>query len=336
MINTLNSDITGIELSGLSISEVRFGDILVWPDGTPPIPPTPTPVAYYFALVPSAVTVQGIETIITLIESGYTPEWSIVTIPSWVNYLGEDEGRISLVVQPNTDLRREGSFVLSYVSDSTGGTQTFSIDISQAGAPYRITYHSSEMLTPYQTLVPYILDHTFSDGYGVIYLDSSLTGLPSMSFYSSTAPLFTEMTLPNGFTSIGGMALENCYYLSSVTIPDSVTSIGYDAFLYCRNLTGVTLPSGLTTIGETAFGNCEALTGITIPATITTIGGMAFWSCNNLTQITVKATTPPTLEGTDVFPWAGGCPIYVPAGSVNAYKTAPGWSYYSNRITAIP
>ena len=40
--------------------------------------------------------------------------------------------------------------------------------------------------------------------------------------------------------------------------------------------------------------------------------------------------------GTYVFNYTNDCPIYVPAGSVDVYKDAEGWSEYASRIQAIP
>jgi len=39
--------------------------------------------------------------------------------------------------------------------------------------------------------------------------------------------------------------------------------------------------------------------------------------------------------GRDVFYDTNNCPIYVPAASVDAYKSASGWSAYASRIQAI-
>jgi hypothetical protein len=65
---------------------------------------------------------------------------------------------------------------------------------------------------------------------------------------------------------------------------------------------------------------------------------------NNFVKLTVKATTPPTLtqNALKYATSSGGrynysnLMIYVPAASVDAYKTATGWSAYASKIQAIP
>ena len=59
----------------------------------------------------------------------------------------------------------------------------------------------------------------------------------------------------------------------------------------------------------------------------------AFDNCSSLTSITVNATTPPYL-GSSAFE-GSTCPIYVPAESVNAYKSAYSWIDYASRIQPI-
>ena len=81
---------------------------------------------------------------------------------------------------------------------------------------------------------------------------------------------------------------------------------------------------------------CVGLIGqLIIPNGVTTIEDYAFYQCSSLTSITVNATTPPTLGGENCFDNTNNCQIYVPAGSVNAYKTATNWSEYASRIQAI-
>ena len=109
-------------------------------------------------------------------------------------------------------------------------------------------------------------------------------------------------------------------YLSYLTaeVGDCITEIGDNAFQYCRNLTAVTLPSTIEVIHNYAF--------------TTEIYGE---TANHL-DIYINAVTPPTLDqdnvGADSF-FASDCTIYVPAASVNAYKTA--WPTYADKIEAM-
>ena len=118
------------------------------------------------------------------------------------------------------------------------------------------------------------------------------------------------------------------------TISDSVTTIGDYAFYMCTSLTSVTIPDSVISIGKSAFGGCSSLTSVTIPDSVTTIGVGAFKNCSNLTSVYCKAITPPA-GGVDMFYHnAYNRKIYVPMGSVDAYKSASGWSEYADDIVA--
>ena len=123
--------------------------------------------------------------------------------------------------------------------------------------------------------------------------------------------------------------------LVSVEIGDCVTSIGLGAFYQCSGLTSIDIPNSVTSIGNYAFAYCSSLTSCTIGSGATSIGNQAFINCSGLTSITVNATTPPELGSDNVFN-GSSCNIYVPAESVEAYKTASLWSSYADRIEAIP
>ena len=80
----------------------------------------------------------------------------------------------------------------------------------------------------------------------------------------------------------------------------------------------------LTTIGNSAFGWCEKLTTITIPTSVKNIEDYAFYKCPLLTTITFLSTTPPSMNGNNIFKDTPLKTINVPKGSKNAYETLKG------------
>ena len=146
----------------------------------------------------------------------------------------------------------------------------------------------------------------------------------------------SSFVIPDGVTGIGDDAFYNCTNLTNVMIPDSVTSIGKQAFYYCENLKSISIPNGVTSIGEEAFRYCKRLNTIEISNSVTSIGKQAFYYCKNLKTVTLEATTPPTFGSNMFYDCSYLTTIYVPAESVEAYKTASGWSTYAAKIQAIP
>ena len=143
-----------------------------------------------------------------------------------------------------------------------------------------------------------------------------------------------SITLPEGVTTIAFRAFYRCTSLASITLPEGVTTIGDDAFEYCTSLASITIPEGVTTIGSYAFRDCTSLASITLPEGVTTIGQFTFYNCPSLKSVYCKPTTPPTGRVNMFNNNASGRKIYVPASDddsiIKAYKAAEYWSSYAS------
>ena len=123
------------------------------------------------------------------------------------------------------------------------------------------------------------------------------------------------------------------------TINDGVSDypvyiIGNTAFGSCTDITSVTVEEGVNYISNFAFMGCSNLTTATLPSTITSFGNQVF-GYSGLTSITIRATSPADISENNPFADASSLAhIYVPAASVDAYKTA--WSDYASIIEEIP
>ena len=267
-----------------------------------------------------------------------TLDWEVKTEVEWLEIdptsgkAGKDI-KIQIKVAKNKDKEdRTG-----YADLTLSNNESYRITINQAGEgdenedivvdiPHNQIWYTSvdgKIVEPYSgekndfadaltTFGVNIVSNTYADGKGVIEFEGDVTTIGHDAFY-------------------------NCTSLTSITIPDSVTTIGTWAFAQCYDLTGLTIPDSVTTIEEWAFEDCSSLTSVTIPDSVTTIGMWAFGWCYSLTSVYCKPTTPPAAlfydEGWCAFDAnSSGCKIYVPMESVEAYKTAGGWSEYADDI----
>lgn len=166
----------------------------------------------------------------------------------------------------------------------------------------------------------------------------------------------TSVTLSSNVKQIDESAFMDCISLPSIVLQDGMTKVSNFVFESCYELANVNIPNGVTEIGINSFYDCLSLLDITIPRTVTKIGDFAFrvqeWTKEDQYQynkmlnvdknrvVKCLATIPPQI-GDSVFGIISGSgdiaqyKIYVPAASVNDYKTAQGWSEYADRIEPI-
>ena len=162
--------------------------------------------------------------------------------------------------------------------------------------------------------------------------------------------------IPNSVTKIQEHAFSGCSDLRSIKIPSSVTTIDDNAFSNCNSLDTVIINSNntcynfwvtpndtitnpriliignsVTSIYEYAFTECNSLISISIPASVTSIGNYAFRGCSNIGTIYSRNTNPPIIDNSSTFKSVSrSAKLYVPNGSVEAYKQANVWKEFYN------
>ena len=154
-----------------------------------------------------------------------------------------------------------------------------------------------------------------------------------------------SITIPSSVQNIGNWAFANCWELTSIEVNSSNTNFSSESgilfnknkttiMLYPQNKAGIeyTIPSTVSTIAQSAISN-KYLESITIPVSVVSIEWQGI-SRQIIKEIYSLNTTPPQLSDEDVNVNFSTCILYVPANSVNAYKSANIWGKFNN-ILAI-
>lgn len=166
------------------------------------------------------------------------------------------------------------------------------------------------------------------------------------AFYSQVFYDDYNLEIVNQPISYGGsqyVAFKNLS-LKEVRLSESATAVGPYAFSLCRSLESVELPEGLERIFFMAFQDCRRVDNLILPSTLKEVWYNSL-SFPGLKRLYCKATVPPEyIAGLpDALPFTGqglyreldtpkDIPVYVPVGSGELYRNAPGWDYFSNFI----
>lgn len=154
-----------------------------------------------------------------------------------------------------------------------------------------------------------------------------------------------RLTLPSGLTAIPNGLADNCMSLTEVNIPSGVTEIGKEAFYLCPLSGSMELPEGLTQIGGRAFSGSSGLTEVTFPSTLADLGQLSCEGWSGVRVIRCCSAVPPHCAispkgfgsfGEPDYSVNGGIltniPVYIPKGSIELYRNAPGWDCFFNFI----
>ena len=171
-----------------------------------------------------------------------------------------------------------------------------------------------------------------------ISLPENLTLIDKNAFSNCTNLAIVNMG--NSVVHIGDNAFNGCTSLKNIQLSNTLESIGTNAFLDC-SFKSIIIPDSVTSIGNYAFGSISTLTKVEIGPSVTDIGERAFFGCVYLEKVYVKSINPPSLGAEAFKEYNGAKPnciikdleaIYVPSESVDAYKSASGWSGYKDLI----
>ena len=109
-----------------------------------------------------------------------------------------------------------------------------------------------------------------------------------------------------------------------------VCSVESNAFENCTILKSVDFGC-VQDVNSNAFKNCTSLQTILFSNTITSILPLSFSGCTSINEIHIDKNKPPHIyENTFDEAIYNNCIVYVPEGSVNAYKNAEIWEKFAN------
>ncbi len=182
-----------------------------------------------------------------------------------------------------------------------------------------------------------ITKFTFQNCYSLraISIPDSVSSIGASAFRNCHS--LENIVVPEGVFRVENYTFLNCYSLGFISIPDSVAEIISGAFQTNSSLGPISIPNSVTNIEARAFKTCRSLACVTIPRGVTSIGANAFGSCYGVVEYHLKPVNPPALADVNAFEGiSSDCIIYIPKGSLEAYKTAANWSTYASHMREEP
>ena len=176
-------------------------------------------------------------------------------------------------------------------------------------------------------------DYTFSGCIALKDIDlKNVTKLGNGAFYGCTG--LTELDL-NKFAQLGTNTFKGCSGLKSLSILKA-SKLDASTFDGCNAIETLVLPYEWGADFKMALSGTTQLRTLYIGENTASIPNKTFVNNKNLFEIYSNATTPPSIGtatfGSETYSYAT---LYVPQGSVDAYKAATGWSKFED-IQELP
>ena len=166
------------------------------------------------------------------------------------------------------------------------------------------------------------------------YLEYRVNTIGTHAFYDCSS--LKAINIPYGVTAIKDWTFRGCTSLTGIDLPKTLKSIGDRAFCLCTGLTSIALPESVESLANGVFLLCSGMKTVTLPAGLKTVSDNTFNGCTGLTSITANMTTPATVgENTFTDVPYDKCYLYVPEGSLEAYKAAEGWRNFSHTVESM-
>jgi len=156
-----------------------------------------------------------------------------------------------------------------------------------------------------------------------------------------------SISMPDGIESIGAYAFR-AVDLPLFEFPAQLKTIGDGAFQYSYDVKEIVIPEGVTMLGNSAFEGCRMLQKITLPASLTSIGSFVVGDCSALNSV-ISHSKEPVVVNDDVFGYwlwdeatrkstltPCAATLYVPSGSMAAYKAIKGWTMFKDIVEGKP
>lgn len=128
-------------------------------------------------------------------------------------------------------------------------------------------------------------------------------------------------------------------FTGELVVPDGIPKITKQYSICFSKLTSLVFPDSVIEVGSRAVENCYEMRRVEFGVGLQVLNSSAIEGARSLRDVVVKATVPPTIIGSSIFGtyemFGKVDNVYVPAGSVNAYKSALGWQEGASKIKAI-